>query len=169
MSASRLRHPSSGCPETNETCRLKDEKKKWLSLSKPPQDIPPLFPEDQDPSKAPLPDQSLLDADEAEMLQSLTGKSSSLTIYQKQMQSRLQSAQSGLEFKIDQLAGSVHELDQRVATAGREADRVLKLAASRLKEREEREKRSAGTKDLPVMEVLRSLGKILPEGSSGGY
>ena len=86
---------------------------------------------------------------------------------QTQARARLQSLQSGLEFKIDRLAGNVHELDQRVATAAREADRVLGLAAARLKEREDREKTSTRTRDVPVMEVLRSLGRILPEGGGG--
>lgn len=147
--------------------RLKEEKKKWLSLTKPPQDLPPLFPENQDLSKTPLPDVSYLEADEAQMLESLTDPSSSLAALQPQVQARLRSIQSGLEFGIDRLAGNVHELDQRVATAGREADRVLGLAAARLKEREDREKTAAGTRDVPVMEVLRSLGRILPEGSGG--
>lgn len=72
--------------------------------------------------------------------------------------------QQSLEFKVDHLADSVHKLDQRVVTAGRQADRTLALAADRLKEREEREKKAAGTRDMPVVEVLRSLGRILPEG-----
>jgi kinetochore protein Mis13/DSN1 len=62
------------------------------------------------------------------------------------------------------LADSVHKLEQRVKVAGQEADRVLSLSAVRLREREERERKSAGTKDMPIMEVLRSLSSILPEG-----
>jgi kinetochore protein Mis13/DSN1 len=71
---------------------------------------------------------------------------------------------SNVEFDVDHLADSMHKLAQRVATAGREADVVLSRAAQRLKEREEREKQAVGTKEVPVMEVLRSLGRILPEG-----
>jgi kinetochore protein Mis13/DSN1 len=67
---------------------------------------------------------------------------------------------------MDQLADNVHKLEQRVSVAGDEATAVLKLSAARLREREQREKASAGTKDMPIMEVLRSLGNILPE--SGG-
>ena len=59
-------------------------------------------------------------------------------------------------------------MDERVRTAGKEADKVLGLSAIRLKEREEKDKRAAGTKDMPVMEVLRSLGRILPEGGGDG-
>lgn len=54
-------------------------------------------------------------------------------------------------------------MNLRVMTAGKQADKVLALSSERLKEREEREKAAAGTKELPVMEVLRSLGRILPE------
>lgn len=72
--------------------------------------------------------------------------------------------QSSLEFKVDHLADSVHKLDQRVTTGSRQADNILALGSARLKERDEKEKGAAGTKEMPVMEVLRSLGRILPEG-----
>jgi kinetochore protein Mis13/DSN1 len=73
--------------------------------------------------------------------------------------------QADLEFKVDHLADSVHKLDQRVVTAGREADQVLAVSAVRLKGRDEREKAAVGTREMPTMEVLRSLGRILPEGA----
>ncbi|TLS28048.1 hypothetical protein PpBr36_01647 [Pyricularia pennisetigena] len=142
--------------------RLKLERKKWLALEKPPPEFPPLF-EDEDPTKAPLPDEGALDDEEARMLRSLTEPTSNFASLRAKMQSRLQSLMAPLEVEIDKLADSVHKLDQRVAAGGRQADRVLGLSADRLKEREEREKAAAGTKNLPVMEVLRSLGKILPE------
>ncbi len=120
-------------------------------------------------SKALLPDDSLLDAEEARMLRSLTSETFSSAALRSQAQSRIRALQSSLEFKVDHLESGVHKLDQRVATAGKEADRVLGLSAARLKEREEREKAAAGTRDLPVMEVLRSLGRLLPEeGGAGG-
>lgn len=65
---------------------------------------------------------------------------------------------------MDHLADNVHKLAQRVSTADKEAGVVLSRAAERLKEREESEKRAVGTKEIPVMEVLRSLGRLLPEG-----
>ncbi|TLD21465.1 hypothetical protein PspLS_08864 [Pyricularia sp. CBS 133598] len=142
--------------------RLKLEKKKWLALEKPPPEIPPLF-EEEDPTKAPLPDEGALDEEEARMLRSLTEPTSNFASLRARTQSRLQTLMTPLEVDIDKLADSVHKLDQRVAAGGRQADRVLGLSADRLKEREEREKAAAGTKNLPVMEVLRSLGKILPE------
>jgi kinetochore protein Mis13/DSN1 len=52
----------------------------------------------------------------------------------------------------------------RVSVAGREADEVLKRSAERLREREEQEKMRTRTKEMPLMEVLRSLSNILPEG-----
>jgi kinetochore protein Mis13/DSN1 len=108
----------------------------------------------------------LLDEEEAKMLSALTDPSSTFSSIRKQTKSRLQTVQSSLEYKADHLADVVHKLDQRVMAAGREADRVLGLSSTRLKEREEKEKTSVGTKDLPAMEVLRSLSRILPE--SGG-
>ena len=153
--------------------RLKAEKKAWQAISKPLPDVPPLQlshdPADVPPSsdvlaQIPLPDASLLDEDEAEMLRALTDHGSGFRALRRAAQSRLAGAQGGLEFKVDHLADSVHKLDQRVATAGRQADGVLALAAERLKEREGREKKAAGTRELPVVEVLRSLGRILPQG-----
>jgi len=136
----------------------------WLSLKKIGPDTEPLFPESSHGTRLPPPDESLLDPTETQMLQSLTGKESSFEQLHAETTSRIQAIQSKLRFRIDVLADSVHKLEQRVATAGREADRVLSQSAVRLKEREEREKKAAGTKDLPIMEVVRSLGRILPEG-----
>ncbi|KAK3955340.1 Mis12-Mtw1 protein family-domain-containing protein [Pseudoneurospora amorphoporcata] len=141
--------------------RLKEEKKAWQALAKPLPDLEPLYP-DSDPAKAPLPEPSLLDAEEAKILASLTESDTAFSSFRRRTRSRLQNVQSSLEFKIDHLADSVHKLDMRVSTAGREADRVLALSAARLKEREEREKGKVGTRDLPTIEVLRSLGRILP-------
>ncbi|KAL8393027.1 hypothetical protein RB595_003001 [Gaeumannomyces hyphopodioides] len=142
--------------------QLKQERKKWLALEKPPPEFPPLF-EDEDPTKAPLPDESMLDPEEARMLQSLTDPAFAFSSFRGKTQSRLRSLQSSLEIDIDQLVDGVHKLGQRVEVAGRQADRVLALSADRLKERDEREKAAAGTRNLPVMEVLRSLSRILPE------
>ncbi|CRK11497.1 Kinetochore protein mis13 like [Verticillium longisporum] len=152
--------------------RLKEEKKKWLSLKKTPiPDISPLFPEQPADSaqKQPvvLPDLKSLEANEAQMLSYLTDPATSFDGHRKTVQTRLLRVQSSLEFKIDQLADSVHKLLQRVDTAGREADKVLALSAKRLKEREHREKSASGTKEMPAMEVLRSLGRLLPPENEG--
>lgn len=79
---------------------------------------------------------------------------------------RLRVLQSGLEFKIDQFADGVHKLEQYQETVGRVADKILALSAVRLEDRDRREKEEIGTRDLPMQEVLRSLSRILPEGSS---
>ncbi|KAI0879024.1 Mis12-Mtw1 protein family-domain-containing protein [Hypoxylon argillaceum] len=149
--------------------RLKVEKKKWQSLQQQAPEMPSLF----DPS-APqlaqnLPNTLLLDPEEAQMLASLSGPSGAvLNSLIPKTQSRLQDLQKSLEFKMDRLEDNVHRVEQRMETAGRQADKVLGLAAARLKEREDREKTRAGTKNMPIMEVLRGLSKILPEGSGGG-
>ena len=54
--------------------------------------------------------------------------------------------------------------DIKSFVAGDEADAVLKLSSVRLRERDERERADAGTRDMPIMEVLRSLGSMLPDG-----
>lgn len=142
---------------------MKEEKKTWQALANALPDVPPLYP-DEDPTKAPLPDESLLDPEEVKMLSAL--KDPPFSTMRKDIQSRVQTIRSELEFKVDHLATNVHILNQGVLTAGREADRVLGLSSDRLKERQEREKIATGTKDLPTMEVLRSLGRILPEDSA---
>jgi kinetochore protein Mis13/DSN1 len=150
--------------------RLKAEKKAWLSLKQQTfPELPPLFPESDLPAgRQHLPDASLLDPEEAQMLAALTDTTSSFANLRIHTHERVQSLQQSLEFKVDHLQDSVHKVEQRVNTAGRLADRILSLSAARLKEREVLEKKRAGTKDMPVMEVLRSLGRILPEGEGGG-
>ncbi len=146
-------------------CRLREQKKMWLSLKTVRHNREPLFPEcTGDPSQLHLPDESLLDPAEADMLRSLTGKDSSFDAIRGQTENRIRAIHTKLEFRIDSLADSVHKLEQRVATAGREAETVLALSAARLKERDERDRKAAGTSNLPMQEVLRSLGRILPEG-----
>ncbi|KAK1593188.1 Mis12-Mtw1 protein family-domain-containing protein [Colletotrichum navitas] len=144
--------------------RLKEEKKKWLALKRLRTEVSPLFPE-AGAAQTAMADASVLDPNEAEMLSWLTNPASSFENVRAKTLSRLRNTQSTLEFKVDQLADGIHKLLQRVDTAGREADKVLSLSAARLKEREVREKANAGTKEMPVMEVLRSLGRILPEGA----
>jgi kinetochore protein Mis13/DSN1 len=124
-----------------------------------------------DPSTALQLDESLLDPEEVKILQSLTDPGVGFASFRRQAQTRIQGIQSSVEFDVKgisaegeaHLADSMHKLDQRVATASRKEDVVLSRAASRLKIRDEKEKRAAGTKEVPVVEVLRSLGRILPE------
>jgi kinetochore protein Mis13/DSN1 len=104
-----------------------------------------------------------LDPEEGKIRGFLVDETNSFASIRSQTQARLRQIQSSLEFEVDQLADNVHKLEQRVKVAGKEADRVLALSAVRLKEREERERKRAGTKDLPIVLVLRSLSSILPE------
>ncbi|KAI1162999.1 Mis12-Mtw1 protein family-domain-containing protein [Nemania serpens] len=150
--------------------RLKLEKKKWQSLKQQPPEMLLLFDSPEPDASKSLPDASLLDPDEAQILASLLGPFGAVAIADSPIpktQSRLRELQSSLEFKIDRLEDNVHKVEQRMEMAGRQADRVLGLSAARLKERDEREKTRAGTKDMPIMEVLRGLSKILPKGGGG--
>lgn len=144
--------------------RLQEEKKAWLAIRKPPPEQPPLFtPQEKNADTITLPDFDLLDPEEGKIRGFLVDETNSFASIRSQTQARLRQIQSSLEFEVDQLADNVHKLEQRVKVAGKEADRVLALSAVRLKEREERERKRAGTKDLPIVLVLRSLSSILPE------
>lgn len=148
---------------TNYSFRLQEEKKAWLSIRKPAPQIPPLFPDAED-QQITLPDFDLLDPDEGKIRNSLADESVSFHAVRSNVVERLRKVQSTLEFQVDLFADNVHKLEQRVTVAGREADEVLRLSALRLKQREDREKARTRTKELPVMEVLRSLSNVLPEG-----
>jgi kinetochore protein Mis13/DSN1 len=110
-------------------------------------------------------DASLLDPEQAAIL--ATVASAPALGLRKQASERLRALQAGLEFKVDQFADGVHKLEQYQETAGRAADKILALSAVRLDERERKAKEEVGTRDLPMQEVLRSLSRILPEGSNG--
>ncbi len=73
---------------------------------------------------------------------------------------RVQAAAAPLEFTLDQLALGVHRLAQLRGTADAVAERVLQLAAARLEQRERLARQRAGTDDVPIQEVLRSLAQI---------
>ncbi|KAK8050511.1 Mis12-Mtw1 protein family-domain-containing protein [Apiospora phragmitis] len=166
-----IEKPNPGISSTRrrlQSYRLKAEKKTWQSLKQAPPELPPLFPPSETSSEQQPPDPSLLDAEEAQILASLTDTTTNFANLRIQTQSRVQALQASLEFKVDHLGDSIHKVEQRVSTAGREADRILALSAVRLRERELKEKTAAGTKEMPVMEVLRSLGRILPEADDDG-
>jgi kinetochore protein Mis13/DSN1 len=142
--------------------RLRNEKKAWQVIRKPLLEQLPLFSEDET-GRIALADFDLLDPDEGKIRGSLTDEIASFDAVRSQTELRLRTIQSSLEFQVDQLADNVHKLEQRVLVAGKEADKVLSVSALRLRQRDKREKTSAGTRDMPVIEVLRSLGNILPE------
>ncbi|MBE3042823.1 hypothetical protein IMZ48_09675 [Candidatus Bathyarchaeota archaeon] len=144
--------------------RLREQKKMWQSLKRIRLNPEPLFPDDADPSRPPPPDEALLDPAEQKILGTLTGQDTSFAALQSRTADRLRAVGATLGQRVDVFADNVHKLERRVATAGREAERVLGLGAVRLREREGRERSAAGTKDVPVMEIIRSLGRLLPEG-----
>lgn len=45
------------------------------------------------------------------------------------------------------------------------AQRVLEKSKKRLEEREAKEKEDMGTKEIPTMELLRALSRVMPGGS----
>ncbi|KAH7351212.1 Mis12-Mtw1 protein family-domain-containing protein [Rhexocercosporidium sp. MPI-PUGE-AT-0058] len=144
---------------------LRQERDQWKAFSKPPPPLPPFLPDNTpelDPSHI---DTSLLTPEQAAILTEVT--SISALEIRKQASERIQSLHPDLEFKVDQFADGVHKLEQYQQTVGRVADKILALCAVRLDERDRREKEEIGTRDLPMQEVLRSLSRILPEGSKG--
>ncbi|PFH57788.1 hypothetical protein XA68_14576 [Ophiocordyceps unilateralis] len=157
--------------------RLQEEKQAWLAMRKPPPDLPPLFPDDDDDDdddSAPtttdaltLPDFDLLDSDDGAVGRFLADPEQSFSAARTRTEEQLREMQASLALQVDELADSVHKLEQRVLVAGDEAALVLRLGAVRLREREERERERAGTREMPVSKVLRSLGRMLPEGSGG--
>ena len=145
--------------------RLKEEKASWKAMQKPPTEQPLLFNDAENESEdIILPDFGLLDEEDGRIHKYLSDEALSFEAIRRTTEEKLQQVRSTLEFQIDVFADNVHKLEQRVAVAGEEADKVLKLSSLRLRERDEREKAVSGTKEMPIMEVLRSLGSMLPEG-----
>ncbi|KAG5972305.1 hypothetical protein E4U58_006744 [Claviceps cyperi] len=152
--------------------RLHLEKQAWQAIREPPPDIPPIYPEDAKPSSSSdpdpsqldpicvLPEISLLEPDEAKTWKYLTDELIPFPTLLSQTETRIRTIQASLEFEIDQLADNVHKLQQRVLVAGRQADAVLGLSARKLKEREGRDRERAGTREMPLMEVLRGLSGL---------
>ncbi|QUC23110.1 uncharacterized protein UV8b_07351 [Ustilaginoidea virens] len=154
--------------------RLQQEKEAWLAIREPQPDLPPLFAPsdaadaaDTTDTAVELPDPSLLDPDEARIRALLADELVPFESLCTQTEERIRKIQASLEFEVDQLADNVHKLEQRVLAAGGQADAALGLGAARLREREQRDRTRAGTRDMPVMEVLRSLSAMLPEGGGG--
>lgn len=169
---SKKRQYGNGLTLSND--RLQGEKNAWLAMRNPaPQPLPPLISEGESEewssssSSIRLPDLELLEADESPIRDYLGDEANRAATARCETEARLRATASSLEFEVDQLADFVHKLAQRVHLAGREADLVLGLSALRLRERERRDQEAAGTKDMPIIEVLRGLGGILPEEKGG--
>ncbi|RFU25606.1 hypothetical protein B7463_g10726, partial [Scytalidium lignicola] len=144
--------------------RLREERDQWKALAEPPPPHSPILPESGSLSPSNI-DSSILDPEQANILGTLTKLSSSKL--QEESASRLKAIQEGLEFKTDQFLDGIHKLEQYQETAGRVADKILALCATRLEERERKEKEAVGSRDIPMQEVLRSLSRILPERRPG--
>ncbi|GAM87908.1 hypothetical protein ANO11243_059360 [Dothideomycetidae sp. 11243] len=154
-----------------ELARLQSEKSSWDALVA---SVPPSArqePATADAQPAPLDpasiDASLLSPSQASILTTLlqptTSDPASSSDPAAQLQSRLDSASSGLRFKLDLYHDSLHRLERYVATAGRVADDVLARSASRLEERDaqRRERAAPGQPNVKDRDVLRALGKAL--------
>ncbi|KAK2625885.1 hypothetical protein QTJ16_005197 [Diplocarpon rosae] len=144
---------------------LREERDQWKAFLKPPPSLPPLVPKEIAELDATCIDVSFLTAEQAAILAEISSSPALET--RKKASERIKKLQSDLEFKVDQFADGVHKIEQYQQVVGRVADKILALSAVRLEERDRREKEEIGTRDLPMQEVLRSLSRILPEGSAG--
>lgn len=62
-------------------------------------------------------------------------------------------------------AHGIHALEQKKEDMDELATRVLEKSKTRLERREAEEKEKMGTKEIPTMEVLRALSRVMPGGS----
>ena len=140
----------------NKPRRIEEEKRMWLELQKidPASSNPPL-PTDPDGILGDI-DSEALDTEQATILASLREGSSVAA----SAENRLKRIASTLEFTVDQFADGLHKLGQYHEAADRIAGRVLALAAERLDQREKATLRAAGTENMPLQDVLRSLARI---------
>ncbi len=163
---------------------LQEERKTWENFAKQPMrcllasdpsaptsepapaSIPATISDSQPPDSSlpPQPpassiDVSLLDPQQSALLSTLLPASSSDDILHTTT-ARLRTLTDSLEFTIDQLAQGVHRVGQYHATAERVGARILSSAATQLEERQQAVLTRAGTKEVPMQEVLRSLAAI---------
>ena len=125
----------------------------WLALQKiNPVSSPPPLPTDPDKILGEI-DSKALDIEQATILASLR-EGNSIAAF---AENRLKRVASTLEFTVDQFADRLHKLGQYHEAADRVAGRVLALAAERLDRREKATLQAAGTENMPLQDVLRSL------------
>ena len=118
-------------------------------------DPPPPVPPESLPALDSI-DSTLLDPEQAAILSTLKAAPDLVD----NTESRLKAIASSLEFKIDRFATGVHQLGQYQTTAERVADRIVGVAGQQLQRRETAALERAGTRDLPMQEVLRSLAEL---------
>ena len=74
---------------------------------------------------------------------------------------RLQATMAPLELNVDLLTQGIHRFGQYQTTAERVADRILASAAIRLEQRQQAVLDQAGTRNIPLQEVLRGLAATM--------
>jgi kinetochore protein Mis13/DSN1 len=138
-------------------CRIEEEKEMWLALRKtePVSPPSPLLPTDPDKLLCEI-DSKALDSEQATILASLQ-EGGSVAASAEDCLKRIAST---LEFTVDQFADGLHKLGQYHEAADRIASRVLGLAAERLDGREKATLQAAGTENMPLQDVLRSLARF---------
>ncbi|QSZ33088.1 hypothetical protein DSL72_002673 [Monilinia vaccinii-corymbosi] len=147
--------------------QLEIEKAQWVSFKKPPAPLPPLFPDtdaDTNPLSPSLIDSTFLDPEQSAILSLITSLSS-LSL-RENVSERLKVIHQEIEGKVDHFVDGIHKIERFGEVVGRVADKILALSAVRLEDRERKERELVGTRDVPMVEVLRSLSRILPEGSA---
>jgi len=98
---------------------------------------------------------SLLRTNEVEMLKRIDDRPQISTISRSLLDS-----QSNLEYQIDDITDNLHKMEQFGQVAEAFGDLVLAKVAGELAERQEATRRAAGTKDIPLQEVLRSISHL---------
>ncbi|KAI9802686.1 MAG: hypothetical protein M1825_002708 [Sarcosagium campestre] len=99
---------------------------------------------------------SLLDPDQRTLHTTLTA----LPNLTPRIQQSLHDVARNLELNTDRFAHSLHSLRAYRQTADRVAVRALSLAADALQHRDDAGRRAAGTRQVPLQEVLRSLAAL---------
>ena len=74
---------------------------------------------------------------------------------------RLQATMAPLELNVDLFTQGIHRFGQYQTTAERVADRILATAAIRLQQRQQAALDQAGTRNIPLQEVLRGLAATM--------
>ncbi|KAI9693777.1 MAG: hypothetical protein M1822_003048 [Bathelium mastoideum] len=172
-----------------EVERLSLEKRSWEDMLKSASALPStataptpsLRPDSRTPSKAPLStssttttkpppsshrptiDPALLSPSQTPLLASITSSSSASA--EAAISTRLRALASSLEFRVDQFADGVHQLEQHRRRGEEVADAVLSRAAQRLEDRDRGALRRQGTQGVDARDVLRELSRVVDGGS----
>lgn len=98
---------------------------------------------------------SLLRSNEVKMLDRIGDRLQIPTINQSLLDS-----QSNLEYQVDDITNSLYKMEQFGRVADAFGDLVLARVAGKLAERQEATRRAAGTKDISIQEVLKSISHL---------